>query len=159
MIREYLTEMAGKPALFAEAPIYVSIVMHNEEPVSGQYPDFVHDEAAFWLQRDAVVVFADMLYANDVMFNYQSDWCFLQAALLYDTGTPSTNWKNILRYLKEDLGFEVDAHAHETQYNYADVNYLIQSLGVVPSATAGGLLVFRPSRPRWSTCGRRSRAH
>jgi hypothetical protein len=28
-------------------PIYVSIVMRNEEPVSGQYPDFVKDAPAF----------------------------------------------------------------------------------------------------------------
>ncbi|MCG2768867.1 MAG: hypothetical protein L6435_10885, partial [Anaerolineae bacterium] len=81
-----------------------------------------------------------MLDANGVMFNWQSDWNFLLAVGLYDTGTPETNGKNLVRYIKEDLGFEVDPHAHETLYNYADVACLIEALGVTVSHTAGGFL-------------------
>ena len=125
-----------------DPPILVSIVMHNEEPPGN--PDFVNNESAFWLHRAALVQFVDMLYANGVMFNYQSDWNFLRAVALYDTGTPSTNGKNVIRYIKEDLGFEVDPHAHETQYNYADVAYLIETLGVTPSHTVGGFLAGPP---------------
>ena len=106
---------AVSPTASGVEPIHVSIVMHNEEPLSGQYPDFVNDPSAFWEHRDALVPFVNMLHANGVMFNYQSDWNFLQAVGLYDTGTLSTNGKNIVRYMKEDLGFEVDPHAHETQ--------------------------------------------
>jgi len=117
--------------------------MHNEEPLSGLYPDFVNDEPAFWQHRDALVQFVNMLHDHGVMFNYQSDWNFLMAAGLYDTGTPETNGENIVRYIK-DLGFEVDPHAHETQYNYADVAYLIEMLGVTPSHTTGGFLADPP---------------
>ena len=92
----------------------------------------------------ALVRFADMLFENGVMFNYQSDWNFLLAAANYDTGTQTTNGKNIIRYLREDLGFEVDTHAHETQYNYADVAYLIEALGVNPSGTVGDFLAEPP---------------
>ena len=123
--------------------ILASIVMHNEEPLSGLYPDFVNDEPAFWQHRAALVQFVNMLHANGVMFNYQSDWNFLMAAALYDTGTPETNGKNVVRYIK-DLDFEVDLHAHETQYNYADVACLIEALGVIPSHTAGGFLADPP---------------
>ena len=123
-------------------PIHVSIVMHNEEPPGN--PDFVNNPAIFWAQRDSVVAFAQMLAAEGVAFNYQSDWNFLLAAVLYDTGTPSTNHKNLLRYLREDLSFEVDPHAHETQYNYADVARLLDSLGVAPSAIAGGFIADPP---------------
>jgi len=123
-------------------PIYVSIVCHNEEPP--QYPDFVNDEPAFWEQRNSLVSFADMLYGEGVRFNYQSDWNFLLAATMYDGGTPSTNGKNFLRYLKEDLDFEIDPHAHETQYNYADVAYLIGALGVPVSHTTGGCIAYPP---------------
>jgi len=59
-------------------------------------------------------------------------------------GTPDTNNKNIVGYLKEDLGFEVDPHAHQTLYNYADVAYLIDALGMAPSHTAGGMIVGSP---------------
>lgn len=127
----------------AQPPILISVVMHNEEPLSGLYPDFVNDEPAFWQHRDALVQFVDMLHDHGVMFNYQSDWNFLMAAGLYDTGTPETNGENIVRYIK-GLGFEVDPHAHETQYNYADVAYLIEALGVAPSHTAGGFLADPP---------------
>ncbi|MCK4342304.1 MAG: hypothetical protein KAY37_11345 [Phycisphaerae bacterium] len=132
------------PGAQADEPIYVSIVMHNEEPLSGLYPDFVNDPPAFWQHRDALVQFVNMLFDHGVMFNYESDWNFLQAAQMYDNGTPSTNGKNIVRYIKEDLGFEVDPHAHESQYNYADVAYLIQGLGVTPSHTVGGFRAFPP---------------
>ncbi len=129
---------------YGQVQIYVSIVMHNEEPPG--YPDFVNNQQAFWAHRAAVVDFAGMLKAKDVMFNYQSDWNFLRAISLYDTGTPDTNNKNVLRYIKEDMGFEVDPHAHETLYNYADVAYLIEACGVVPSHTAGGMIVEPPEQ-------------
>ncbi len=125
-------------------PIHVSIVTHNEEPLSGLYPDFVADEAAFWQHREKVVEFARMLDEEEVEFNYQSDWNFLLAAAMYDTGTVSTNGKNFLRFLKEDLGFGIDPHAHESSRNYADVACLIDSLGVEVSNIAGGFLCFPP---------------
>jgi hypothetical protein len=127
-------------------PVHVSIVMHNEEPP--QYPDFVNDESAFWQHRAALVQFVHMLQFNGVMFNYQSDWNFLQAVAAYDTGTPDTNGKNVVRHIKEDLGFEVDPHAHESVYNYADVAYLIQALGVAPSHTVGGYLADPPEQSK-----------
>lgn len=137
--QSYLTSMP---------PVYVSIVMHNEEPLTGQYPDFVNNEIMFWRHREAVVNFANMLYAEGVKLNYQSDWNFLLAATLYDNGSSSTNGKNFLRYLKEDLGFEIDPHAHETEYNYADVAYLIEALGVPVSHTVGGFLAYPPEQSK-----------
>lgn len=125
----------------------ISIVTHNEEPRSGKYPDFVKDEAAFWEHRAALVHFVKMLVANQFMFNYQSDWNFLLAATIYDNGTPETDGKNILRYIK-DMGFEVDPHAHESQYSYADVAYLIEQLGVTPSRTTGGFIAEPPKKSK-----------
>lgn len=129
-------------------PIYVSIFTHNEEPNSGQYPNFVEDEDAFWEQRNGVVQFAQMLHEEGVSYNFQSDWTFLLAATLYDSGTPSTRGKNVLRYLKEDLGFEIDPHAHETKYSYADVAYLIEQLGVEPSFVVGGFIADPPEKSK-----------
>lgn len=125
-----------------EPKIYLSIVTHNEEPLQGIYPDYVNDEAAFWESREQLVNFAQMLHEEGVAYNYQSDWNFLLAATKYDQGTPSTNNKNFLRYFSEDLGFEIDPHAHETQYNYADVAYLIEQLGVEPSHVVGGFIAY-----------------
>ena len=123
-------------------PLLFNIVMHNEEPP--QYPDYINNPGIFWQHRNALVTFVNMLHDMGVKFNYQSDWNFLMAVGLYDTGTPETNGKNVVRYIREDLGFEVDPHAHETQYNYADVAYLIQALGVTPSHTVGGFIADPP---------------
>ena len=131
----------------ASPSILISIVMHNEEPKRGIYPDFLNDEQAFKEHRAALLEFVDMLKANDVMFNYQSDWNFLMAMKEYDYGSPETNRENILVYI-EKLGFEIDPHAHESEYNYADVAYLIGTLGVIPSNTVGGFLALPPQKAK-----------
>ena len=131
-------------------PIYVSIVSHNEEPrPGGSFPDFTQDEDTFWVHRNAVVRFAKMLHEKGVKYNFQSEWNFLLAATMFDTGTASTNGKNFLKYLVEDLGFEADPHAHETKYNYADVAYLMsQLLGGEPSHTVGGYIAYPPEQSK-----------
>ncbi len=53
-----------------------------------------------------------------------------------------------MQYLKQDLGFEIDPHAHETTYSYADVAYLIEQLGVEPSHLPGGLLADPPEKSK-----------
>ncbi|UCE47720.1 MAG: hypothetical protein JSW47_19240, partial [Phycisphaerales bacterium] len=125
-----------------KAQILVSLITHNEEPPIG--PDYVNRKAKFRSQRAALVEFAQALHDRGVMWNFQSDWNFLQAIGLYDTGDPSTNNKNFLRYIKEDLGFEADPHAHQTKYDYADVAFLIEDVGVPVSGTVGGMVVYPP---------------
>lgn len=121
------------------APIYVSIVTHNEEPASGRYPNFETDEDAFWEHRNAVVAFADMLAEENVSYNWQSAWTFLEAARLYDDGTTSTGGKNIVSYL-QNSGFYVNVHGHPGAYSYADDAYLIDQLGNAPSGVMGGFI-------------------
>lgn len=124
--------------------IYVSVFTHAEQENDAETPDFVEDEAAFWEQRALVIEFAEMLYEKGVRYDYQSDWNFLEAALKYDEGTEETNGKNFLRYLAEDLDVSIDPHNHsgQSKYNYADVAYLIDALGVEPSGVVGGFLVL-----------------
>ncbi|MCY7409038.1 MAG: T9SS type A sorting domain-containing protein [Chitinophagales bacterium] len=45
-----------------------------------------------------------------------------------------------MQWLKEDRGVECDPHTHEATYNYADVAYLMQQLGVTPTNTMSGFL-------------------
>lgn len=130
--------------LSSEYPVvYVSVFTHAEQKNS-YTPDFTTDEDAFWEQRQLVVDFAQMLYEKGVAYNYQSDWNFLEAALKFDDGTEETNGKNFLQYLSEDLGVDVDPHNHtgQSEYNYADVAYLISELGVEPTGVVGGYLVL-----------------
>mgnify|MGYP005636802069 CR=1 FL=1 len=127
--------------------IYVNIVLHNEEPSPDTgYFDYTKNRTYYLEHREMLRLLALMLKQNNVSFDFQSDWCFLQAVALFDNDTvkANTNGKNIVRFIKEDLGFEVDPHAHETSYNYADVAFLIQNLSVTPSNVAGGFLAIPP---------------
>ena len=129
--------------------IFVSIVTHNEEPDGKPiHPDFTKDEAVFWEQREAVVAFAQMLYKLEVGYNWQSDWNFLLAATMFDKGTASTNNKNIVQYLAEDLHMSIGPHAHESTYTYADVTALISQLGVTPNGVVGGFLLNPANRSK-----------
>lgn len=143
-------------AVFTEKPdhpvIFASVVSHNEDTFSPLYPDFIKDEAAFWEQRGLVVSFADMLYEAGVTYNFQTDWNFLLAIQAYDQGTPSTNGKNILRYLSEDLNFSIDPHSHQNGgYNLADVAYLIDALGVEPTGIVGGFTAIPSEEATWQS--------
>ncbi len=125
--------------------IYVSIVTHVEEP-NGQlaHPDFTKDEKTFFTYRDAFVRYADMLHDLHISYDWQSDWNFLLTATMFDEGTPSTDNKNFVQYFSENLEMPINPHAHETQYNYADVAALIAKLGVEPGGVVGGYLVSPP---------------
>lgn len=125
-------------------PIYVTIVMHNEER-------FNYDtNRTYYLQsRTQLLKFAQLLHQYGAAFDWQSDWRFLKAVQLYDKGNvvSNTNGKNIVAYLYS-LGVSIDPHAHESIYNYADVAELIRQLGVPPSKVVGGFLYYPPDNPQ-----------
>ncbi|MFA6436096.1 MAG: hypothetical protein WCW30_03095, partial [Candidatus Gracilibacteria bacterium] len=120
--------------------IYITIASHEQGPDSTRFTDYVNDEEAFWTQREGIVTFANMIHEEGAKYNFQSEFNFLQALVKYDKGTESTNGKNLLRYLTEDLGFEVDTSFHSEDCNQADGAYLFEQLGVPPSHTVGGLI-------------------
>lgn len=118
----------------ATGVVYVTLAMHNED-------NFPATQQVYLTSRNNLIEFGKMLQRNNVPFNWESDWRFLNGVFQWDTPavTASTNGKNIVRYLKEDLGISIDPHSHENQgYNYADVAHLIDSLGVQPTKVVGG---------------------
>ncbi len=141
-VTETIEEVAQTESHPDHPVIYVSVASHNEDTLSPNYPNYVEEEIEFRKSRALVVQFADMLYEMGVEYNFQTDWNFLLGMLEHDNGTRSTNGKNLLEYLVEDLDFSVDPHSHQQLgYNYADVAYLIDALGVEPSGVVGGSLV------------------
>ncbi len=116
--------------------VHVSIVLHFEE-------NFIQSAPYFLRKRAELLTLATFLYDNDIKLNLQPDWAFMQAINDFENDKMrlSTDNKNILRYLSENLNHEIDPHAHEHGYNYADVAYMIQDLGVTPSTIVGGLIV------------------
>ncbi|MCY7361814.1 MAG: hypothetical protein LH629_07070 [Ignavibacteria bacterium] len=125
--------------LYSQTSTSVSItfVTHNEdaEPYNTNYSYYI-------LRRNIVVQLADYVQLKSVKWNFQSDWRFLQAVINFDTGSviQNTNGKNIIRWLTEDKGVSCDPHAHENQYNYADIAYMHTLLGITPAKIVGGFL-------------------
>ncbi len=131
--------------------IYVSIASHSEDPHNQGTPNFITDESAFNAERSEVIAFAQMLKDHGAKYNYQSDWNFLNGIIAYDKGDSDTNNKNLLRYLSEDLGVEIDPHSHENDgYNFVDVAYLMNQLGIVPSNVVGGFIAGPGEDSQWS---------
>ncbi|MBI5481397.1 MAG: hypothetical protein HY906_21235 [Deltaproteobacteria bacterium] len=131
-------------------PVYVTICSHNE--TDSRYD--AYDTLGGYLDlRDNVLRIAQLVNNHNAKWDYQADWRFLEAALVYETEpgvADNTNGKSILRYLSEELGVQVDAHSHETNgYNYADVAYLISQLGVAPTGIVGGFLWYPPETAIW----------
>lgn len=143
MMIPFLTAAAGTPVL------HVSIVSHNEES-GGRNLDYLNNQRIYLQNREYVRQLALMIKSKGAKYNLQSDWTFLQAVARYDTAavTATTNGKNILKWLVEDLGYEADPHAHESRYNYADVAYLHQQLGLTPSKVVGGFLFSPAANPQ-----------
>jgi len=123
----------------ASPPIYVSIVVHIEEN-----PDYASNPAIFWNKRNEILYLANMLHEHGIKLNFQSDWNFLKATALYDTGDGTTYGLDIVRYMHDSLDFEIDPHAHQTSHNYADVAHYIEDLGLLPTNVAGGFIVAPP---------------
>ena len=131
---------------FSQTPrVDVTIVSHNEEDSV-----YVTNPGFYYLNREYVRQLAVVIRNNNATWNIQSDWTFLRGVARYDTGSVlnSTNGKNILRWLVEDMGFEADPHAHESRYNYADVAYLHTAVAVIPSKNVGGFLYYPPVNPQ-----------
>lgn len=124
----------------ADPPVYVVLFMHNEDSALGNFDD-PQTQQSYKRQRHGLVEFSRMLYSHGVPFCWQSDWKFLEGVIRYETSQlmDSTKGKNLVQYMSEDMGITVDPHSHENYgYNYADVAYLIDSLGVTPTKVIGG---------------------
>jgi len=128
------------PAFPQTGKVYVTLFMHNEDATFGDIsdPEVKND---YLRHRADLIEMAKYLYDHGVHFAWESDWKFLELVLMYETPAlmAETNGKNIVRWMKEDMGITVDAHSHEHfGYNYADVACLLDSLGVPMTRIIGG---------------------
>ncbi len=121
----------------SSAPVYLTFTTHNED--GEPYNLFNY----YIARRNFIKQLADSVADKKIRWNFQSDWRFLQAVKNFDTGSVilNTNGKNIIRWLVEDRGIVCDPHSHEANgYNYADVAYLHEQLGINPTKTVGGFI-------------------
>lgn len=140
--------------------IYYEIATHCEDKHHPGTPDFVTDKIDYVSFRNAILSFANLMTSRSISWNWQSDYNFLLGCIKYEITTPDpallsvTGGKNVVAYLHDTLGVEIDAHSHENDgYNYADVAYLMTQCGVTPSNTVGGH-IYPPSDPNFQNWSR-----
>ena len=122
--------------VFAQTPIvYFNFVTHNEETFQWNVPNF------YSANRTKLISLSNYFNLKGITWNMQSDWVYLNNVIMQDsTFFPSTGNKNILRWMHEDKGIEMDPHAHESQYIYPDVVHLMDSIGLPESKVIGGTI-------------------
>ncbi len=132
--------LSSQADVFADNKVFVVLFMHNEDGTFGDLDD-PSVRGSYLRHREKLIEMCQYLHDNQVSFAWQSDWKFLELLLMYETEDlmAETNGKNIVRWMKEDMGIAVDAHSHEHfGYNYADVACLLDSIGVEPTRIIGG---------------------
>lgn len=159
------------PIKFARAqssPIYVALAIHSEDSYHQTTPLFESAQAkdTYLAFRKAILDFATLMHQQNIPWSFQSDWNFLNGALLYEVNNPSdadrmsitadTAGKNIVQYMAENLGVFIDPHSHENthpvtgiQYTYGDVAYLATQLGVTPTGVVGGHVISGTTYQNW----------
>lgn len=118
-------------------PVYMTLVSHNEDNTNWTTYSYYKPK------RDLLVQLANTVQSKGAAWSFQSDWKFLLGVAMFDTGSVvlNTNGKNLIKWMVEDKGVFCDPHSHEANgYNYADVAYLHQQLGITPTKVVGGFL-------------------
>lgn len=124
----------------AQTKVFVYINSHNEDNIG--YLNGIGGYNNYRQNREALIQLATLTKQKGAKQNWGSDHVALRAIAKYDTGTSllNTNGKNLARWMSEDMGVECDPHSHETSYNYGDVAYFMNQLGVPPSGNISGFL-------------------
>jgi hypothetical protein len=122
-------------------PIYVVIFTHIEDNTpTGAIPSG-QSRASYLQWRTRLLNMAQSARSSGLQWVLQPDWKFLEAAREYEDATvmASTGGQNLFQYLRSSLGVVIDPHSHENGgYNYTDVAYLLNALGVGGSTVIGG---------------------
>ncbi|MBM4177105.1 MAG: T9SS type A sorting domain-containing protein [Ignavibacteria bacterium] len=138
------------------AKVYVVLFTHIEDNLPIGVLGTTEARISYLSVRSKLIDMANLASSYSVRWSYQPDWKILLAAFIYEDSSviATTNGKNILRYLKEDKGVIIDPHSHEKLgYNYTDVAWLLDSLGVGGSTVIGGH-VWDPSLPQFQNWDR-----
>ncbi len=134
-----------------QPPVYVVLFTHIEDNTPAADIGTPQARIQYITVRNGLLAMAAVAKRYNMTWVFQPDWKVLLASLAYEDSllTRNTAGKNVLRYLREDMGVPIDAHSHEKQgYNYTDVAHLLDSLGVGGSTVIGGH-VWDPSIPQF----------
>ena len=134
--------------------IYVALVSHNEESLQSFCTADFTQRDGYLLNRSRTLAFARMVLDHGAAWDLQSDWLYLEGVGQWDTGsvTANTGGQNLIAYLASlaPNRIVVDAHSHESRYNYADVAHLIENLGAPRTGVTGGFIYYPTANEVWT---------
>lgn len=133
-------------------PIYVVLFTHIEDTTPGGVLGSTLARTNYLSLRSKLIDMAELARSYNMKWVLQPDWKFLLAAQIYEdaSATSTTGGKNVLRYLRDSLGATIDPHSHEAGgYNYSDIAYLLDALGVGGSTVIGGH-IWDPTLPQFA---------
>lgn len=134
-----------------QPPVYVVLFTHIEDNTPSADIGTPQARVQYLTARNGMIEMAKLAKRYNVTWVFEPDWKLLLACLAYEDSLMmlNTGGKNVLRYLREDMGVPIDAHSHEKLgYNYTDVAHLLDSLGVGGSTVIGGH-IWDPSIPQF----------
>lgn len=136
----------------AAPPVYVVLFTHIEDNTPSGTLDTSANRTLYLTWRTRLITMAELAQRYGMTWVLQPDWKFLEAARTYENAsvTSTTGGKNIFRYLRDQFAVVIDPHSHENGgYNYTDVAYLLDALGVGGSTVIGGH-IWDPSLPQFA---------
>ncbi|MCC7537017.1 MAG: hypothetical protein IT379_12425 [Deltaproteobacteria bacterium] len=135
----------------ARGVVHVVLFTHIEDNTPAGMLGSAMSRTAYTRLRARLVEMAELAARYGLPWVLQPDWRFLEAALLYEDAatTADTGGRNLFVHLRDELGVAIDPHSHENGgYNYTDVAYLLERLGVGGSTVIGGH-IWDPALPQF----------
>jgi hypothetical protein len=132
-------------------PVYVVLFTHVEDNTPAGILGTPDCRTNYLNLRERLIEMANLARSLGVRWSFEPDWKFLEAARLYEDAEvmAASGGINVLRHLRDNLGAAIDPHSHENYgYNYTDVAFLLELLGVGGSTVIGGH-IWDPSLPQF----------
>ncbi len=131
--------------------VHVVLFTHIEDNTPGGVLGTDMARMGYLRLRARLIEMAELAQRYSLPWVLQPDWKYLEAALLYEDAatTADTGGMNLFLYLRDVLGAVIDPHSHENGgYDYPDVAYLLEQLGVGGSTVIGGH-IWDPTLPQF----------
>lgn len=150
MVQSLMLAIPALLGLLLAAPVHVVLFTHIEDNTPPGTLGTPTNRTAYLNLRARLLEMGALAGQYDARWSLEPDWKFLLAAQQYETPdvTSNTGGLNVLLYLRDVEGAAIDPHSHENGYNYTDVAYLLETLGVGGSTVIGGH-IWDPALPQF----------
>lgn len=139
----------------ARTRLFLTFVSHNEDSSNALCAPVNSIQARYLANRAALLQVAQTIYNGGGAYDMMSDWEWITKTIQWETEDlrrATTFGYGIIQLLATAAPSQVrvDAHSHEHGgYNYADVAYLLQTMGAPQTGIVGGFIANPASAADW----------